>query len=314
MEKKEIENLLDNYYAQKHTGALVLAEKNLQIANQNKAFQELYQKDKILNCQIGKAKAYNDTKQAKKLEAEQKEVKTKLETIMQKMGISQASLKPQYACKLCQDTGKINGQNCTCYKKRFYKLLAENYNNKKLANFKDFDLSVVKNKSQKEQLTKAKDIFEKLAKAIPHNRKHNYTLCGKTGVGKTFLAECLVTKTLENGKLALFVSSTEMNNYFLQYHTTFNNEKLYYSQILREPDLLVIDDLGTEPILNNVTLDYLTSLLDDRNNEQRTTVITTNLSPAQILERYGDRIQSRMINKKDGYLIKIDGDDLRLIK
>ena len=40
-------------------------------------------------------------------------------------------------------------------------------------------------------------------------------------------------------------------------------------------------------------------------------IITTNLSQEQILDRYGDRILSRLNDKKHGVNIEIKGEDLR---
>ena len=105
-----------------------------------------------------------------------------------------------------------------------------------------------------------------------------------------------------------------MNNNFLKYHTTFDDNKQSYYDVLTEPELLVIDDLGTEPILKNVTINYLCALLNDRFNSQKATIITTNLTLEQLLDRYGNRIFSRIVNKADSELFHLVGDDLRLKK
>ena len=61
--------------------------------------------------------------------------------------------------------------------------------------------------------------------------------------------------------------------------------------------MLGIDDLGTEP---SEVLDYgnvytpVIDLLTKRYEEQLFTVITTNLTPQQIREHYGDRIADRL--------------------
>ena len=314
MERKEIENLLDNYYAQKHSSAINVAYENQQKANKNKEYKTLHEKYRVLIREIGKAKAYGDTKKAKELEKELSNAKAELEKVMKKIEISPKDLVPQFICKLCNDTGKVDGNPCMCYKKRFYRLLAENYAEKKFATFEEFDKKLVATAKQKKQLEGIKDIFLKLAEVCPNNNNHIFLLCGTTGVGKTFLAECLVSKMLELGKIAAFVSAFDMNNNFLKYHTTFNDEKMYYYNLLSEPDLLVIDDLGTEPILKNVTLNYLTTLLDDRCFNKKTTIITTNLAPNQLIERYGDRVCSRILNKQDSIMLNIDGDDLRIKK
>lgn len=314
MERKEILSLLDTFYTQKHMLAETIAYQNLQKARQNKDFQALEKSSRVLTFEIGKAKANGNKTDAKKLEQKLLNTKTKMSDVLRTLNMTDADLLPKYSCKICNDTGKKNGQFCPCYKRNFYRLLSESYNNKKLKTFKDFNSNLIADKNQQKQLEKIKEIFEKLANDLPNNKTHTFVLCGKTGVGKTFLAECLVSSALAKGKVASFVSAFEMNNNFLKYHTTFNDEKLYYYSILEEPDLLVIDDLGTEPILKNVTLNYFTALLDDRANKKKTTVVTTNLSLDDILNKYSDRIFSRLTNKADGVAINIEGEDLRIKK
>jgi len=76
-------------------------------------------------------------------------------------------------------------------------------------------------------------------------------------------------------------------------------------------DLLCIDDLGTENILKNVTVEYLYLILSERLNKGKPIIITTNLSLEQIEKVYDDRILSRLTHKLTGLLINFEGEDLR---
>lgn len=75
--------------------------------------------------------------------------------------------------------------------------------------------------------------------------------------------------------------------------------KTDYSAFLRlaMTDMLGIDDLGTEPI---EVIDYgnvlcpVIDLLAKRYEEQLFTFVTTNLTPKEIRERYGERIADRL--------------------
>lgn len=75
--------------------------------------------------------------------------------------------------------------------------------------------------------------------------------------------------------------------------------KTNYDEYLRlaSVDMLGIDDLGTEP---QEVMDYgnvytpIIDLLTKRYDEQLFTIITTNLTPQLIRERYGDRIADRL--------------------
>ena len=44
------------------------------------------------------------------------------------------------------------------------------------------------------------------------------------------------------------------------------------------------------------------------------TIITSNLGPDGIIDRYGERIFSRIFNQRVGIAIKLEGEDLRIKK
>ena len=77
--------------------------------------------------------------------------------------------------------------------------------------------------------------------------------------------------------------------------------------------LLLIDDLGTEPMMRNITVEYLFTLLNERIAAKRHTVIATNLSPVQLQERYGERVMSRILDRSRGVALKFVGRDVRLL-
>ena len=123
-----------------------------------------------------------------------------------------------------------------------------------------------------------------------------------------------IEEFLEKNHSVCFVSRFEMVNCFLKYHTSFDAEKYSWIQPFIESDILFIDDLGTEPKLKNVTINYLYLVLSERERYSRPIVITTNLNAKDILDNYDERIYSRLINKQSGVVFKIEGDDLRMPK
>jgi DNA replication protein DnaC len=76
-------------------------------------------------------------------------------------------------------------------------------------------------------------------------------------------------------------------------------------------DVLIIDDLGTEPLLKNITLEYLFNIINLRQKRYKPTLISTNLSLDDILNRYDDRIFSRLSNKITSLTIPFNGIDMR---
>ena len=73
-------------------------------------------------------------------------------------------------------------------------------------------------------------------------------------------------------------------------------------------ELLIIDDLGSE-MSNTFTETQLYSIINERLLKGLSTVISSNLSPKNLHDRYGDRIFSRFM--KDYDFIKLIGSDIR---
>lgn len=312
--KQEIINELNLKFAKRHSDAQNTAYAKVLRAQTNPEFVALEKKIKTLTFELGKAMAFGQNN-CEKIKNQLTECKQQQTNILAVMKLSPADLLPQYSCKKCNDTGKINGRFCDCYKRELYSLLLEKSGAKtNLASFAQFDEKFIANPEQREQHKKVKKFFESWAQSYPNVDAHTFLICGKTGVGKTFMTECVANAMMQKGKFVSFVASTELNNIFLKYHIAPNNEKLMYWQMITEPDLLVIDDLGTEPLLKNVTINYLVALLNERFMSKKATIISTNLSPDQILSHYGDRIFSRIVNKSDSKLFNLVGDDLRLKK
>ncbi|MBR2480277.1 MAG: hypothetical protein IKB56_03110, partial [Clostridia bacterium] len=62
--------------------------------------------------------------------------------------------------------------------------------------------------------------------------------------------------------------------------------------------------------ITNVTANYLYCVLNERTDS--TTCFTSNLTPEQIREKYGDRVFSRISHKTRSALIVLNGKDLRI--
>ena len=290
------------------------AIRNLMAARKNAKFVELDMKEHELSFEIGKMRAFGESVKEKQEELEK--IKKSKNAILLSMGLESHDLAPDYSCKKCNDTGYMNGQMCRCLKEKLSKeiLNESGMAQLELQPFASFSTEIAKDEKHKSQLLKIKNIFEEIANKFPNTKYKTIILSGKTGVGKTFLASCLAKEMLDKGHLVSFISAFAMNNLFLSYHTSFGAEKSGYLDTVLDPDVLVIDDLGTEPILKNVTLEYFYLVLSERSRLGKLTVITTNLAFDGIIDRYHERIFSRLVNKRESLLMHIDGQDLRLNK
>ena len=303
---KKAKNIVDSYKIKAEEKADNLLEKCFESVK----FKTNYQNIKNLEFEIAKAEFDGlDTKMQKEL---LKVLNKERTTILKELKLTEEDFKPKYNCEKCCDTGETNGKTCSCVKKVMADLI-----NKQIGVLVD-ETHTFKNSKKENLLTeKNNKIYEKAnlwCEKYPTSKYKNLVLCGKTGVGKTYLTECIINALSKKFVPTLFVTSFGLNNTSLKYHTTFDNTKSSVLEPLLSCDVLVIDDLGTEPILKNVTAEYLYLIINERAIHNLTTIVTTNLSPNDINNRYGERIFSRLFNKANSLAFNFDGCDLRIKK
>lgn len=314
MDKKAIELELKREYDKEKYVAQNKAHQNLSQAMQNKDFQTTFEQIRDLDFEI--AKNSSNTNIQKILQNEQKSLKKRLREITESIGFKISDFTPKYKCTLCKDTGKINNKHCICYKKRYIKKLQDALDIKldEKHTFDNYREDIIRDEKQRKEHNRLKSLFMSYADKYPIVKSKNMLICGNTGVGKTFLMECLAHRVIDRGISLNFISSFNMNQLFIKYHTTFSDDKNKYLAPLLQPEILMIDDLGTEPINKNVTVEYLYTIITERLNADKATIISTNLMPSNILDRYGERIFSRLSFKTKSLIIKMEGEDLRLIQ
>ena len=115
-------------------------------------------------------------------------------------------------------------------------------------------------------------------------------------------------RIVKKGVVVIYKTAFEINELARLYHM---GKSFDFSDCLNA-DVLLIDDLGTEPVLKNVTKEYLYNLINTRQINNKPTLISTNLSLDNILNRYDERIFSRLANKNLSTVIRLVSQDKRL--
>ena len=136
-------------------------------------------------------------------------------------------------------------------------------------------------------------------------------ITGNVGAGKTYLLTACANLCAELSKSIFFVTAFSLGNTFLNVYTNAADARDIFAT-LTETDVLLIDDLGTEPVFNGVTAQLLFSLINERIVNKKQTFVTTNLSLNDIRERYDERIFSRLMDKEKSIVLEMSGKDLRL--
>ena len=216
--------------------------------------------------------------------------------------ISIKSLLPKYDCQICQDKGIVNGKMCSCLIDDLNSKLAEV--NSSYSRFNTFEMA--NSNLMNEGYTKIyKEMFD-WCNEQP-NEIININLMGGVGTGKTFLLECIASQLLKNKKDVIFTTAFNFNEECRKYHFSQPNKLEEYLNC----SYLVIDDLGTEPNIKNITQEYLYNVVNLRQVNRKTTLISTNLSPEQLVDRYGMRTVSRLTNKQLSKAYLLTGIDKR---
>ena len=128
---------------------------------------------------------------------------------------------PNFKCKICEDTGIIGSitgaKNCSCFRQ---KLIDYTYNQSQIynidkENFDTFNEDIFSGladekaynsaKSPRENILVIKAIAENFVENFDDKNTKNLMFTGGTGLGKTFLSNCIAKAMLDKGKTVLFI-------------------------------------------------------------------------------------------------------------
>lgn len=254
----------------------------------------------------------------------------RLKDYLLEKGIPLDYAEPVWHCSKCQDTGLVEGCYCTCYEELRQALLSQMLPSALLpgVSFDQTDPAVypeeiIKNgqKSRpREHMKIMLDIARTYSQHFSLLENKNLFFSGQEGSGKTWLISCIASAVMAQG-YSVFVLSAAVFFDFLQ---EWNQQKISFRpdpdrykelQILTEAlwncDLLILDDLGSE-IQKDLSYSDLLLLLDQRQQEGRHTIITSNLNAVDLQKIYDKRVASRISGNFLCY--KMPEVDLRLIR
>lgn len=227
----------------------------------------------------------------------------------------------KYDCDNCKDTGYIgNGEKCNCLKQelvnRAYRM--SNLGNVlKKENFSNFNIDVFSNnKFPGEDLTPRENmidivgISEGFIDKFDDDNEENLLFYGTTGLGKTYLCNCIAKALLDKNKIVIYQTAFTILDILERRRFGKDNNEVstYQYNLLFDSDLLIIDDLGTE-VTNTFTNAEIFNIVNTRIIAGKKTLISTNLTPKEISEIYTDRVFSRILDKFKA--LKFYGKDLR---
>ena len=261
-----------------------------------------------------------DTNAKEELKQHIEDLREQKEVLLSAFGFPADYMEMHYVCPECQDTGYVDGRKCRCFKKEEIRLLYSQSNIEEVLlreNFDSFsyeyyDDRVVIPEIQMTVADYMRQVHTWCKEYVENFEKKggNMIFTGSTGVGKTFLTNCIAKALIDQYQSVIYLSSNDLFDVFSKnkFHYDTEEEMKDMYQYILDCDLLIIDDLGTE--LNNTFVSsQLFYCINERLLRKKSTIISTNLSMTMLRDTYSDRISSRIISQYS--IIPLYGDDIR---
>ena len=244
--------------------------------------------------------------------------------LLSQLGLEPDALDESPACPHCGDSGWRGTQMCSCLKQLYTReQIAELSKLLDLGgqSFDTFRMDYYStqpwgtgSRSPREQMQMIFSICRTYAERFGASPIKNLYLHGAPGLGKTFLSACIARAVSEQGRSVVYDTA---GNIFAQ----FEDRKFQRggdSQEARDEtrrylncDLLILDDLGSE-LTTQFTQTALYEVVNTRLVAGRHTVISSNLSLAEVAQRYSPQIASRIGGEY--HELWFFGQDIRALK
>jgi DNA replication protein DnaC len=234
-------------------------------------------------------------------------------------------------CPVCRDSGVAGHQRCHCYRQILVPLLTAQANLRSLAgmHFENFDETLFSDEadparyksehSPRAQIGALRRICETYVARFDQLEQRNLLFVGPPGTGKTYLMACVANALLAQGRSVLYVSAPALFEIMGNYRTqlaSFHPDEIRFEQatalhdLVLNSELLLVDDLGTEPAAASRYADLL-AIIDHRAGAGRHTLISSNADPGALRETYDERLLSRLLGSFAIY--RFFGPDVRLV-
>ncbi len=222
-------------------------------------------------------------------------------------------------CDCCGGSGYVGSSMCECLQE-----LCRQEQKKELSllsggreNFSQFRLDYYPDQHDPKYGASPRQIMER---NFLHCRRYattftahssNLLFVGGTGLGKTFLSACIARTVADRGYSVMYEPAGHLFTKLEQAKFTASEDARREAARLKNCDLLIVDDLGTEMSGPFVTA-ALYDLINDRLLDNMPTIISTNLNVDELARRYSPQIASRL--RGHFTMLPFVGEDIRVLK
>ena len=259
----------------------------------------------------------------RRLERENRALQEERSRLLAQAGVAPDCLDDTPLCRICEDRGFLrDGTPCRCLMR--YYAREQNRRLSKLLDlgnqsFVTFSLDWYSDLPYGREGVSPRKNMQTIFSICQHFARRfgagsdNLLLTGEPGLGKTFLSACIAREVSERGFSVVYDTAAHI---FQQLEREkFGREGdeesgLDVDRYLR-CDLLIMDDLGTEMTTSFVQSAFY-RIVNERLMTHRSTVLSTNLTSAELGNRYGGAVQSRILGEYQ--MLRLFGEDIRLLR
>lgn len=220
-------------------------------------------------------------------------------------------------CRVCRDTGYTNtGNVCSCLMALYEEEKAEYLSSipgHEGDSFRGFDLDYYTG-ADRAVMEMTLELCRDYALSFGPDSA-NLLFRGGTGLGKTFLSGCIAREVSDKGYSVVYETAGDAFAAFedRKFSRDVGIAERSEERVRRilDCELLILDDLGTE-MSTSFTHSALYSIINGRLAAGKKTIVSTNLSAAEMAERYTPQVVSRLGGEFD--VVPFRGRDIRAIK
>ena len=240
-------------YEQKRLAALTDLDKRKQdLYNSNKDLEAINTQLNLSSLNMAKLilTTPRDIDTLDNLKKKIHDLKKEKESLLQKLHIDTSFFKPQFECSFCEDTGYVQEDYqfhlCNCIKQKLFDLEynKSNIGNLEKDNFEHFNFDLYSdtinetlysaNLSPRDNMKNIKQIALSFITNFDHDAEKNLLFIGNTGLGKTFLSNCIANELLKKGKTVLYQTAPVMLDTIIDYRF---NKNMHIPYTAVRPDM-----------------------------------------------------------------------------
>lgn len=178
--------------------------------------------------------------------------------------------------------------------------------------FENWDPSLVVAPARRMMIKIHKYCLEYATDVAKGRAKRGLILMGGVGLGKTFMCAAIAHLVASHFKpVAYFTMSEFMELARRARYERDGGELLQMYHRVQESAFIVLDDVGQERV-TDFTAEELFSVVNFRVNRGLPMIISTNKTPQELDERYGERVASRLFGFCE--VLRFEGEDIRKLK